>query len=119
MLSRLVPWSARFVVALLLGCGGEDDEEMPEVDCSTGVPGFAEAPFDKCTACHSTTLSGAARNSAPSNINFDNHDSAATSAAQAVDAVQKGAMPPAGSGLNLSDAEKQDLYRWALCGTPQ
>jgi hypothetical protein len=29
-----------------------------------------------------------------------------------------GSMPPSSSGLSLTPAEKQQLYRWALCSMP-
>lgn len=29
--------------------------------------------------------------------------------------VNEGEMPPSGSGITLSESEKQDLYKWALC----
>lgn len=118
---RCSVWSLLTLLSVLhmMGCSGDDDDDaMAEVDCSSDVPTFAEVSFAACTGCHASDLSGAARNSAPSSVNFDDYEAARASAARAVDAVQRGAMPPAGSGSTLSDAEKQELYRWGLCGTP-
>lgn len=114
--------SRLLVVSSLLcaACGGEDDDGLPSVDCDAEpTPGFDEVTaFDKCTACHSSSLSGASRQSAPSSINFDNYDSASQNADLAVKAVNRGAMPPPSSNESLTSAEEEALQRWALCGTP-
>jgi hypothetical protein len=34
---------------------------------------------------------------------------------EVVEEVYSGAMPPPGSGLVLSEAEKQQIYVWGLC----
>jgi uncharacterized membrane protein len=101
------------------GCGGDDDEALPSVDCDAEpIPAFGEVTaFDTCAGCHSSNLSGSARQSAPSSINFDNHDSASLNADLAVKAVNRGSMPPA-SANQLTAAQKDALQRWALCGTP-
>ena len=37
-----------------IGCGGDDEEELPEVDCDTGtIPKYADVTIlNKCTTCH-------------------------------------------------------------------
>jgi uncharacterized membrane protein len=105
--------------ALSIACGGEDDESLPEVDCSQPVPAYgAVTAFAKCGTCHASSLSGTDRRSAPDSVNFDSYGAASSAGDEAVEEVQKGDMPPPGSGVSLSEEEKQELYRWALCGTP-
>lgn len=87
------------------------------MDCSGDVPTFGEVgAFSKCTSCHSSTLSGAARADAPANVNFDTYAGAEAQATKAVEEVQEGQMPPPSTGSALSDAEKKELFTWALCG---
>ncbi len=89
-----------------------------QVDCKAiTVPKFAEmTAWSKCTNCHSTTLSGAARIGAPTAINFDKYDEAVMDADLARSEVESGSMPPGGG---LSAAEKTQIVDWASCDTPQ
>lgn len=106
----------------LLGCGGGSEEELPEVDCSTGtVPKYSELKatvFAKCTVCHDSAKSGTARVEAPNDVNYDMYATAKAKAEKAAAEVDEGAMPPKPFPA-LSDADKQLLYKWALCGTPE
>ena len=108
-------------LALAPACssGGED---LPTVDCKSGsIPTYAEiktAGLAKCTTCHSSQVTGAGRVAAPDSVNFDTYAAAKAEAKQAAIEVNEGAMPPAGSP-DPSDAEKEALYKWALCGTPE
>ena len=99
--------------ALLAGC----EQELPEVDCAPPVPAFADVHAFRlsCTTCHASTLQGAARFGAPPGVDFDTHASAMRHAHEAARRVFSGDMPKRGQ---LAEADKQDLYRWALCGTP-
>lgn len=121
------PCKITLVVCLLLtaACGDDDDdeEELPEVDCDAGtIPTYAEiktTSFAKCTTCHASTLQGStARMEAPVDVNFDTYGAAKTHAEHAAEEVNGGAMPPQGQP-QPTEQEKQDLYRWALCGTPE
>ncbi len=105
---------------LLPACDSGDDEGGPNVDCSTvTVPKFAEVTaFAKCTACHSSTLTGTARSAAPEGINYDTYAAARANAPTAMSEVYEGAMPLPGSPP-LTDAEKDQIYNWASCDTPQ
>jgi len=104
------------------GCGGDDDElELPQVDCDSGeIPGYGEVEaFTACTVCHASNRTGGQRNGAPDEHNFDTYASAIHEPEEVAHEVYAGAMPPPDSGLTLSEDEKQQLYRWALCGTPE
>ena len=104
---------------LSAGCG-ESGGDLPDVDCgSVTVVPFTQVTLlsETCTGCHSSTLAGEARGGAPASINFDTYDSAKASAESAVAAVYNGSMPPGGSDLPTD--QKDQLYAWGLCGTPQ
>ena len=120
----------RFLLVCLIGfvsaCGSdaEEEEELPPVvDCSTvqPVPKFSEVQAFQavCTHCHSSSNSGAARNEAPVDINFDQYSSANAHSRQAAIEVNVGAMPPASSNLRLTEVQKTTLFNWAMCGAPQ
>ena len=106
--------------AFAAGCGGDDEEGLPTVDCSGTIPKFSEVALfsDSCSNCHGQDLAGTARNGAPVDINFDSYDSAKAHAEKAASEVYNGAMPPTGNE-DFSEAQKQQLYLWSLCGTPQ
>jgi uncharacterized membrane protein len=99
-----------------------DSEDVPQVNCNEGtVPTYAEVKaggLTKCTSCHASTATGAARVDAPADVNFDTYAAAKAEAKQAAIEVNAGAMPPSGLPA-LSAAEKDALYKWALCGTPE
>jgi hypothetical protein len=99
------------------GTGGDDG---PSADCEAGtIPSFADvAIFAKCLGCHSTEVTGDARNEAPPDVNFDDYASAVGMAERAAQYVFHGIMPPVTTDITVTDPEKEQLYLWALCGTP-
>jgi hypothetical protein len=108
---------------LAFGCGSSsnsDGGDQPTVDCSKDTPAAFSTitAFDTCTTCHSSTLTGAARSGAPSGLDFDTFAVAKANASEAVSELEEGGMPPSGSP-KPSAAEKQALYVWAECGTPE
>lgn len=104
--------------ATLVGC--RDDESPPAVDCTKAVvPKFgAMTVWATCTNCHASTKIGRARLDAPSDVNFDSYAAAKVHASSSAGQVKAGKMPPSGYP-QPTDAQKQDLYNWAVCGTPQ
>jgi cytochrome c5 len=115
------------LLLILAACGSNSDseeEELPPViDCSKvqPVPKFSEVTAfqNVCTNCHVSTKTGAARNGAPADINFDQYASAFSHAEQAAIEVNVSAMPPEGSGYSLTAEQKTTLFDWAMCGAPQ
>lgn len=97
--------------------GGIDTpRESPEDDCRNVSPAYDEVTaFNLCVTCHAATKTGAARSSAPTDVNFDTEAAADAHAYDAAGMVRSGVMPPARSGLKLTDAEKRQLYDWAEC----
>jgi len=124
---RLLAWTTVLlgVLSFAVGCGddgGETEEhELPDVECEgADVPAFDEvAAFEKCTMCHSSELMGPDRNGAPEDDNWDDYEEAVEHAELIAHEVFEGEMPPAASGITLTAAEEEELYLWALCGTPQ
>jgi hypothetical protein len=112
---------AAIVLVLGAGCGGGDDGfgmGVPEVDCSLPIPSFSqvEAFPHTCNQCHTVLIADDdPRRDAPPGMNFDVYDSAVDNAERSAITVNEGTMPLSG-GIIFS--EKQDLYLWALCGTP-
>jgi uncharacterized membrane protein len=109
-----------FAVTALLACtssGANGDLQLPDnVDCNGTPPAYADVTaFTKCTTCHASTKTGAQRANAPADVNFDTEAAADAHAEEAASEVNKGDMPPRGSGVTLTDSEKQQLYAWALC----
>lgn len=96
------------------GCGSD----LPDVDCTAPVPTYAQvhAFSVSCISCHHAGLTGAARFGAPPSVNFDTYAAARPHAELAARRVFAGEMPRTGT---LSAADKEDLYRWSLCGTPE
>ena len=75
-----------------------------------------------CQRCHASTVTGAARNGAPADHNFDQvedirllADHIDELAAAGTTAVNT-AMPP--DGAKPSDAERRQLGEWLACGAP-
>jgi cytochrome c5 len=135
---KSIAWSLTMLgaLSLIVACGddsGDDDEgssgdageqeepDLPDVDCDAqDIPTFEEvAAFDKCTTCHSSELSGAERNGAPADDNWDTYEEAMEHADEIAHEVFEGEMPPEGSGMTLTATEEEELYLWALCGTPE
>ncbi len=98
--------------------GDDGHDSYPEVDCdAVEVKGYSEMTiWDSCTGCHSSGLMGADRSDAPVGVDFDTFEAAMAEIEHAASDVAAGAMPPGGG---LSDAEKNELYVWARCGTPE
>ncbi|HKP63911.1 MAG TPA: hypothetical protein VJV78_44560 [Polyangiales bacterium] len=100
-------------------CDGEPStcsDEPAAIGCGDPAPAFAQVTaFEKCSNCHSTQLSAAARHGAPIGVDFDSESAAVNKSEEAAALVRSGAMPPPGSGVSLSESEKQALLRWSEC----
>jgi hypothetical protein len=65
-----------------------------------------------CTACHASTLSGAARGGAPVGIDYDTYELAVANAASGNASIQAGTMPPGG----LSPGNRALFAQWIADG---
>lgn len=102
----------------LAGCGEKIDAVQPTTCSAAGevtYEGQIKPILDTlCTGCHAATLSGSARNGAPSGIDFDTYDGAAKHAASASARIQNESMPP--SGTKASPAQKELFGCWISGG---
>ena len=110
-----------FVLLVLVACGGGDDGGnmgLPEVDCAQPIPSFTEVrafPYT-CNGCHTVLIADDdPRRDAPPGMNFDLYSVAVENAERIAISVNEGTMPPTG-GIPYS--MQQELFLWALCGTP-
>ena len=118
-------------VGLAIGaCGAAPQEGMASgATCPQGstltYTSFGKAFMDQyCVSCHASSLSGAARQGAPSDHDFDTlalvHATEAEhideNAAAGPNAVNT-EMPPAGSKAP-SEEERRKLGEWLACGAP-
>lgn len=104
--------------ALLCGCQpAGPDEVPPTVDCDEAdIQAYEDLPiWTSCTECHASDLTGAWRKGAPEGVDFDSYDAAVAEAEDAAIEVYIGNMPFTG---DVTEEEKEQLYAWALCGTP-
>ncbi len=109
------------LAASLPACEPDDGGAGPEVDCdAVVVPKFSEiTAWAKCTGCHTAMVDDQVlRGGAPVGVDFDELASAREWAAVAMDEVFAGDMPPEREPQPTA-AEKQQIYNWASCGTPE
>lgn len=106
------------LVALTPGCGEKIDAVQPtacSAPGSTTYTGQIKAILDTlCTDCHSSALSGSARNGAPPAVNFDTYEAAVKLADQANTRLQNESMPP--GGTKASPAQKEQFACWVASG---
>lgn len=110
-------------VLVLAGCG--EDTGPTGATCPTGssltYENFGKTFMDTyCTRCHSSTLSGAARQDAPAGHDYNNA-SGIVADAKNIDAWAGSGpdrtnteMPP--NGTKPTDAERKQLSEWLACG---
>ena len=87
-----------------------------------GANGIREQVFaTNCLLCHSSNLTGSARNGAPPSVNWDTYEATIPNASRAiVRAVEQMTMPPSFSGLPLlNDTQKAAMLAWQSAGFPR
>jgi mono/diheme cytochrome c family protein len=87
-----------------------------------GTNGIREQVFaTNCLACHSSGLTGSARNGAPSSVNWDTYEATIANASRAiVRAVDQMTMPPSFSGLPLlNETQRTAMLAWQSAGFPR
>jgi uncharacterized membrane protein len=121
------------------GCGHDDEPEtLPPDHHHTGTATGATCPATDaptaanfgtaflqtyCLSCHSASVTGAARQSAPEGVNFDTLDDARRQAAlidthaAAGPTATNTEMPPAGR-TPPTQQEREKLGQWLACGAP-
>lgn len=115
--------SAGALLCVVVSACGEKIDAVQEGTCSASVGAVTDQAdlkqvFDThCTSCHASTLAGAARNNAPSTIDFDPFALAAANAESASGAIQNDLMPPASA--KVPAAAKAALVCWIEQGKPE
>ncbi|MEF3076015.1 hypothetical protein V2P20_13350 [Methylobacter sp. Wu1] len=86
-----------------------------------GSNGIREKVFaTNCLSCHSSELTGAARNGAPPGVNWDTYEATLPNADNAITrAVEAMTMPPAGTKPPLNQEQKDAMLAWQSAGFPQ
>jgi uncharacterized membrane protein len=100
---------------LLLGCGDKIDAvqqgSCPATQGSVDYESDIKPILDTlCTGCHSSKLSGNARNGAPAALNLDTFQGVVAAADKAGTRLQNETMPP--SGTKASAAQKERFLCW-------
>lgn len=92
---------------------------QPEFQGNNGV--LAQVFQTNCLSCHSSTLSGAARNGAPATLNWDVYATTVANFERIVArAVTQKTMPPSFSGIPPLNQEQQNaLMAWQQAGFPE
>lgn len=125
-LRRLVLVPMLVPMLLVVGCDGDDATPSGAVcpdDSTLTWDSFAKSFMTSyCTRCHSTTLTGSARQGAPNDHNFDSValvrdeiEHTDEQAAAGPDAVNTG-MPI--GGPTPTEDERRKLGEWLACGAP-
>jgi uncharacterized membrane protein len=108
------------ILSVALACAAcGDDDGSGGGECAD-APSFAQvSAFQVCVNCHSSSRQDAARNGAPSSINFDTYEAASENALRAAHEVEEGDMPPPLSGFSVTSEQRATLEKWANCGAPR
>lgn len=129
MFRRLHLFPVLLVLSMSAACHAEEENDGPPsgADCQMNSTltwdSFGKQFMEKyCTHCHATSLSGAARQGAPSDHNFESAELVRTQiehideqAAAGPDAVNT-AMPI--GAPTPTEQERQQLGEWLACGAP-
>jgi uncharacterized membrane protein len=79
------------------------------VDTKAHYPDIKNLMDTKCANCHSTKLSGAAREGAPTKYNYNTYATCKAGGYKGLSTVQDGSMPP---GKKFTSAEKALYKKW-------
>ncbi|MFO0723557.1 MAG: hypothetical protein U1E65_07245 [Myxococcota bacterium] len=103
-------WAA---LLMLTACGGGGDFGTCGNDAAKQSAGAAVIK-NRCTMCHSSKLAGAARQAAPSGVNFDTQAGILDNGSAGFQSIKLGTMP---RGLGaLTAAEIEDVREFLACG---
>lgn len=110
----LIPTLA--AAGLLIGCGGEEVSlgDCPANSMTQQVAGRTVVT-QRCASCHSSQVSGAARQNAPVGLDYDTLAAIRTNANTGYAEAKEGAMPPTGA---LSATDLENLRIFLACGAP-
>ena len=109
----------KLLTVLLLICGMSGQLQAAIEPAYEGSNGIRNNVLVVCMQCHSTSVTGAGRNGAPENVNFDTYaDAAKWTDLVITRAAIEGSMPPS-SVQPLTQAQKAALFAWQAAGFPE
>jgi mono/diheme cytochrome c family protein len=103
--------SSLALLLLATSCG-EDLGDCPPDSEAQQIEG-REVVQAQCVRCHSSALSGAARNAAPVDLNFDDLGTVQEEAESMYGEAEAGEMPPEAP---LDEAQIEAMRVWLACG---
>lgn len=112
-----IGWMTALAVAgFLSGCGGEEAHlgECPTNSMTQQVAGRAVVT-QRCASCHSSAVTGAARQNAPVGVDYNTLEAIRANADSGYHEASAGVMPPTGA-LNATDLENLRIF--LACGAP-
>jgi cytochrome c5 len=97
----------------LSGC--EDDVELGSCppDAEQQEITGRETLERNCNTCHASDLTGATRQEAPTDLNFDELPTVRSEAQGMYETIVDGSMPP---DVNVPESEKEAMRVWLACG---
>src|SRR5262245_50142989 len=97
----------------LVGC--EEGAELGECPASSDAQQLAgrQVVTVACQRCHDSSKTGAAREDAPDDMNFDDLATVREEGESMYGQILEGEMPPTGA---LSDADAESVRVWLACG---
>ena len=103
------------ILTILFAAGCEGGADLGECPPSSDAQQLAgrQVVILRCQNCHDSSKTGAARQDAPDDLNFDELTIVRSEAESMYGTVLDGEMPEDGS---LTDAETEDLRVWLACG---
>lgn len=113
---------AGLALGLVVGCGGDPvDPVRPECQPPPGYAAAIEPLVARaCRGCHSSELTGPARQGAPVGLDYDTAADLATAERRSdfVDAITSGRQPPPtlDPPIEVTADERAQVSAWRLCG---
>lgn len=111
-----------FVPALALAgflsaCGGDEAASLGECPTSSMTQQVAgrSVVTQRCSSCHSSAATGAARQNAPVGVDYDTLVGVRANTTKGWEQASAGVMPPTGA-LNATDLENLRIF--LACGAP-
>ncbi|MBK6688073.1 MAG: hypothetical protein IPG45_26595 [Deltaproteobacteria bacterium] len=105
------------LAGFLAACGGDEGSDLGECPPSSMTQQVAGRTVvtQRCSSCHSSTLTGAARQNAPVGVDYDTLAGIRANTTKGYEQASAGTMPPTGA-LSATDLENLRIY--LACGAP-
>ena len=103
------------ILTILLAAGCKEGADLGECPPSSDAQQLAgrQVVILRCQNCHDSSKTGAARQDAPDDLNYDDLAVVRAEAESMYGSVLEGEMPPDG---RLSDTDTENVRIWLACG---